>query len=99
MNPAKVLLKGLIRFYQWVISPILPGTCRFTPSCSEYGVQAIERHGAAKGGRMALRRILRCHPWGDWGYDPVPGADDDQTTASKGAPNETTKTKKPIGRP
>ena len=53
-------------------SKILPPTCRYTPSCSGYAIIAIERYGAARGGWMALKRILRCHPWGGQGYDPVP---------------------------
>ena len=61
-----------IRFYQGAISPMLPPSCRFTPTCSQYAVEAIRRHGPAKGGWLALRRILRCHPWGGSGYDPVP---------------------------
>lgn len=76
MTPAQILMKGLIRGYQWVISPILPGTCRFAPTCSEYAAEAVGRHGALKGGWLALKRILRCHPWGGWGYDPVPGGND-----------------------
>jgi putative membrane protein insertion efficiency factor len=79
MTPAQFIMKGLIKGYQWVISPILPGTCRFVPTCSEYAADAVTRHGAAKGGWLALRRILRCHPWGGWGYDPVPAPDDDGT--------------------
>jgi len=51
---------------------VLPASCRFTPSCSAYGLEAIHRHGAIRGGWLTLRRILRCHPWGGWGHDPVP---------------------------
>lgn len=76
MTPAQFLMKGLIRGYQWVISPILPGTCRFVPTCSEYAAEAVTRHGALKGGWLATKRILRCNPWGGWGYDPVPGGPD-----------------------
>lgn len=61
-----------IRFYQVVISPLTPPSCRFTPTCSEYARQAIVRHGPFKGLYLAVRRILRCHPWGGSGYDPVP---------------------------
>ena len=67
-----VLLVGPIRLYQWLISPLLGPNCRFTPSCSHYAIAAIERHGAGRGGWLALRRIMRCHPWGGSGYDPVP---------------------------
>ncbi len=67
----RVLLVGLIRFYQVVASPF-PSPCRYTPSCSMYAKEAIERHGVLRGVWMGLRRILRCHPWGSSGYDPVP---------------------------
>lgn len=62
----------LIRIYQNTISLLLPSTCRFSPSCSQYGVEALKKHGALKGGWMTLKRISRCHPWGGSGYDPVP---------------------------
>ncbi|GGY08909.1 membrane protein insertion efficiency factor YidD [Paludibacterium paludis] len=62
----------LIRFYQLAISPWLAPRCRFAPSCSHYAVEAVRRHGAWRGGRLAMKRILRCHPWGGSGYDPVP---------------------------
>jgi len=62
-----------IRVYQWTISPILPRSCRFMPGCSEYAAEAILAHGPLTGGWLGLRRILRCHPWGGHGYDPVPG--------------------------
>lgn len=61
-----------IRFYQLCISPMLPNACRFTPTCSQYAVEAIMKHGIFRGSWLALRRILRCHPWGGSGYDPVP---------------------------
>jgi putative membrane protein insertion efficiency factor len=67
----KKIFVGIIRFYQVVISPLFPPTCRFIPTCSQYAVQAIERHGAWRGGLYALRRILRCHPFCKGGYDPV----------------------------
>ena len=71
----------LIRFYQICISPLKPPTCRFTPTCSAYALEAVEKYGALealrkhglfKGSWLAIRRILRCHPWGGSGYDPVP---------------------------
>lgn len=62
-----------IRLYQWTISPILPMSCRFAPSCSEYAAEAILAHGPLTGAWLGVRRILRCHPWGGHGYDPVPG--------------------------
>ncbi|MCI9285455.1 MAG: membrane protein insertion efficiency factor YidD [Muribaculaceae bacterium] len=61
-----------IRFYQLCISPMLPAACRFTPTCSSYAIEAIQRHGPFRGSWLALKRIARCHPWGGSGYDPVP---------------------------
>lgn len=68
----KRILILLIRFYQGAVSPHFPPSCRFTPTCSQYAVEAIAKHGVLKGTWLALRRILRCHPWGGSGYDPVP---------------------------
>jgi len=62
----------LIKIYQLVISPILPPSCRFTPTCSHYSLEALRKHGLLKGGWLSVKRILRCHPWGGSGYDPVP---------------------------
>jgi len=62
----------LIRVYQWTISPMLGARCRFYPSCSCYAHTAIERHGPVRGSWLALRRVLRCHPFNEGGYDPVP---------------------------
>jgi uncharacterized protein len=70
---ARVLLL-MIRGYQVGISPFLPPSCRYTPSCSAYAAEAIDLHGAGRGSWLALRRLLRCHPWGGSGYDPVPGS-------------------------
>jgi putative membrane protein insertion efficiency factor len=64
-------LIALIRFYQWVISPWLGPKCRFTPTCSQYAIEAFRKYGLFKGGWMAIRRISRCHPWGGSGHDPV----------------------------
>jgi hypothetical protein len=61
----------LIRIYRLAVSPFLPPACRFAPSCSEYAREAIERHGPLRGGRMAIGRLLRCHPFHPGGYDPV----------------------------
>lgn len=72
MNLPVATLRGLIRAYQWTISPWLGANCRFDPTCSRYAETAITRFGAWRGGYLALRRVLRCHPWGDSGYDPVP---------------------------
>ena len=68
----KKLFLILIRFYQRAISPLFPPRCRFVPTCSQYAVEALERFGAAKGTWLAVKRICRCHPWGGYGYDPVP---------------------------
>lgn len=65
-------LVGLIRFYQIAISPAFPPSCRFTPTCSAYALEALKKHGLFKGSYLAVKRILRCHPWNDGGYDPVP---------------------------
>lgn len=62
----------LIRLYQIVLSPILPPSCRYRPTCSAYAIEALRRHGALRGGWLAVKRIGRCHPWGGHGYDPVP---------------------------
>lgn len=62
----------LIKFYQKFISPYLPNSCRYTPTCSQYAVEALRKHGLFKGGWLAFKRILRCNPWGGSGYDPVP---------------------------
>lgn len=62
----------LIRGYQLMLSPILPSACRYTPTCSQYGLEAIKKHGPFKGGYLTVRRILRCNPWGGHGHDPVP---------------------------
>lgn len=70
----KRLLLLLIRLYRAVISPLTPASCRFQPTCSQYGLEAIERFGAWKGGWLTLRRILRCHPFHPGGWDPVPEA-------------------------
>jgi len=61
-----------VYFYKSVISPLTPPSCRFTPTCSEYAVQALKKYGPFKGLYLAIKRILRCHPWGGSGYDPVP---------------------------
>jgi putative membrane protein insertion efficiency factor len=79
------LLTGSIRLYQRAISPLLPPACRFTPTCSEYAVQAIEAYGASKGGWLALRRLARCHPWGGSGYDPVPPVEHNTAAATRPA--------------
>jgi putative membrane protein insertion efficiency factor len=72
MNPVKWLVLSLIRFYQKLISPMLPPACRFEPTCSHYTYEAIQVHGVVKGGWMGIKRISRCHPFNPGGYDPVP---------------------------
>ena len=72
---AKILAKmiiALIRVYQLVISPVLPNACRYSPTCSAFGIEAIVKYGPFKGTSLALKRFLRCNPWGGHGHDPVP---------------------------
>ncbi len=73
MNPIGAILRGAIGLYRLFISPILPRSCRYHPTCSAYAMEAIMRHGAVRGTGLAVWRIARCHPWGGSGYDPVPG--------------------------
>lgn len=68
---ARILIV-LIRFYQLAISPLIGPRCRYTPTCSAYGIEAIRKYGAIKGGWLTMRRLGRCHPWGGCGHDPVP---------------------------
>lgn len=68
----KKIFIGLIRIYQKYISPLKPPSCRFYPTCSSYGIEAVEKHGVIRGGFMTLKRISRCHPFNEGGYDPVP---------------------------
>jgi putative membrane protein insertion efficiency factor len=68
----KRILMALVRAYRYVLSPWWGGQCRFVPTCSEYALQALERHGALRGTWLAARRIGRCHPWCEGGFDPVP---------------------------
>jgi putative membrane protein insertion efficiency factor len=65
-------MKLMIRAYQLLLAPVLPPSCRYYPSCSQYAAEAIDRHGPWRGSRLAVCRLLRCHPWGSGGYDPVP---------------------------
>ncbi|MBR4391568.1 MAG: membrane protein insertion efficiency factor YidD [Bacteroidales bacterium] len=71
-RPLTKLLIALIRLYQVTLSPWLGGSCRYTPTCSNYGIQALEKYGAFKGGWLTVKRVLSCNPWGGSGYDPVP---------------------------
>jgi uncharacterized protein len=81
----KRLLVWLLRGYQLLVSPMLGQNCRFYPSCSSYAIEALEVHGAARGGWLALRRVCRCHPWHAGGVDPVPGA-----SSASGSPSSPT---------
>ena len=67
-------IRGMIRAYQLLVAPIVPPSCRYYPSCSHYAAEAVARHGPRHGSLLAVRRLLRCHPWGGSGYDPVPPA-------------------------
>ncbi|MFW5852213.1 MAG: membrane protein insertion efficiency factor YidD [Bacteroidota bacterium] len=72
MNIIKYIFILPIKIYQWLISPFFPSSCRYTPTCSEYGIEAIKKHGVFKGSSLLTKRLLRCHPWGGHGHDPVP---------------------------
>ncbi|WP_455229467.1 membrane protein insertion efficiency factor YidD [Kingella denitrificans] len=68
----RTVLLGLVRFYQLAISPLFPPRCRYVPTCSQYAIEALRKHGACKGACLTAKRLCRCHPWGGSGYDPVP---------------------------
>lgn len=72
MQIPALILRGVIRAYQLFVAPLLGPRCRFYPSCSHYGLEAVTRHGALSGSWLTLKRILRCHPWNEGGFDPVP---------------------------
>ena len=78
------LLCGLVRVYQWVISPLFPGTCRYLPTCSHYAVEAISKHGPVRGLSLSVGRLARCHPWGGSGFDPVPEISKSKTLSHTG---------------
>ena len=73
MTPLARGLAAAVRAYRLVLRPLLPASCRYTPSCSEYALESLARHGALRGARLTIARVLRCQPWGGFGYDPVPG--------------------------
>lgn len=66
------IMIGFIKLYQWTLSPLIGRACRYTPTCSNYGLEAIRKYGPFKGGWLTLKRVLSCNPWGGSGYDPVP---------------------------
>ena len=66
------LFRAIIMIYQKVISPLLPPRCRYSPTCSEYGLQAIKKYGPWRGGKLTIKRVFSCHPWGGEGHDSVP---------------------------
>lgn len=70
-SPVQIVVLQLLRSYKWLVSPMLPPSCRYVPSCSEYAMEAVERYGAIRGTWMAMMRLLRCHPLVKGGYDPV----------------------------
>lgn len=85
----KILLKTLsyllilsVKVYQWLISPLFPSSCRYQPTCSHYMIEALHIHGPFRGFWLGIKRISRCHPWGRWGYDPVPPKNDDLSAHS-----------------
>jgi uncharacterized protein len=71
-RPVTSMLMGLVKAYRLLLSPHMGNACRFTPTCSQYALQALDAHGAARGGYLTLERLARCHPWCDGGHDPVP---------------------------
>ncbi len=80
----KAVLQLILRAYKWLISPLLPPSCRYVPTCSEYAMEAIERYGALRGGLMAVWRLLRCHPFVKGGYDPVVNSEPSKAAAECG---------------
>jgi len=72
INPLSYLAIGLIKIYQYTISPLLGASCRYQPSCSQYGIEALKKYGFFKGGYLTIKRVLSCNPWGGHGHDPVP---------------------------
>jgi len=80
----KTILVFLLRAYQLVLSPMLGQNCRFYPSCSHYAIEALRSHGAARGSVLTLRRVCRCHPWNEGGFDPVPPPPPHSHSAARG---------------
>lgn len=94
MKLLSIALLGLIRGYQLLISPLFPPSCRYFPTCSDYARRAVARHGPLTGSWLAARRLARCHPWGGFGYDPVP----DSLRADLGACRGSHPLDHPLGR-
>ncbi|MGC9269767.1 membrane protein insertion efficiency factor YidD [Acidiphilium sp.] len=86
MNPQTRALRGAVRAYQLLASPLLGGQCRFYPSCSAYAMEALAMHGAARGSLLAAKRIFRCHPWHPGGIDPVPPVADQASPPTARSP-------------
>jgi uncharacterized protein len=79
-----VIASAPIHLYRWLLAPLIGPCCRYLPSCSEYALEALARHGVVVGSWLALRRVLRCHPWGGSGLDPVPARQGDRVPAGQG---------------
>jgi uncharacterized protein len=82
---ASAVLRGTVRAYQLLVSPLLLPSCRYLPTCSDYAIEALARHGPLRGSGLAICRLARCHPWGGSGYDPVPAARSDRPAAPFGS--------------
>ena len=100
MNPAQHLLIGFVRLYRVAVSPVLTAVlgpfgfgCRFTPTCSHYALDAVRRHGAARGSWLATKRLCRCQPWCEGGFDPVPDRLPERTEASAAFPRSVSEIK------
>jgi hypothetical protein len=93
MNPLQRILVLLVQLYRWTLSPLKAiffgpvGRCRYTPSCSQYTLETIRAHGAWRGSLFSIRRICSCHPWGGFGYDPVPKSEDPLQNTARSTPN------------
>ena len=86
MSPAAWVLIVLVRIYQWTLRPFIGANCRFFPTCSDYALEALRRHGALRGTCLSAWRILRCNPWNHGGYDPVPACQCRSAQASRSLP-------------